>query len=81
MAQLNADSTDFINEFDSEAVVNVLVMGVTGGIGIDQRSFDNKKRGRDQQLQRQRQDEEDVHLQDRESGTSTVPPGEAELRL
>ena len=56
MAQLNADSTDFINEFDSEAVVNVLVMGVTGGIGIDQRSFDNKKLGRDQQLQRQRQD-------------------------
>ena len=81
MAQLNADSTDFINEFDSEAVVNVLVMGVTGGIGIDQRSFDNKKRGRDQQLQRQRQEEEDVHLQDRESETSTVPPGEAELRL
>ena len=40
MTQLNSDS----NDFDSEAVVNVLVMGVTGGIGIDQRSFDPKKR-------------------------------------
>lgn len=73
MAQLNADSIDYLNDFDSEAVVNVLVMGVTGGIGIDQRSFDNKKRGREQK-RREEEDGENI------SSSSTVS-GEAELRL
>lgn len=64
MAQLNADS----NDFDSEAVVNVLVMGVTGGIGIDQRSFDPKKR------------ERELKQREAENANNTVPR-EIDLRL
>ena len=65
MAQLNSDSTDF----DSEAVVNVLVMGVTGGIGIDQRSFDPKKTKREREQR------------EVEGGVNNTVPGEVELRL